>query len=158
MISEFELRSALDDYLQAAATAEGLEVRWPGLAPVEAAGVTSTPLVPVNGQTGWVGRTTWLEPSILTRSNRTLSLGSSGYEEDAGTYQIAIVCQKSYGGYELDKVVDKLRPYYRGRSGTVLQPSGWKLNLYRADPRPVFEANGSLRLPFLVPFSVYAPG
>lgn len=157
MISEYELQSGLDDYLAAAATALGLIVRWPGQAREGVNGAASPPSTPVTGEVGWVGKTTWIEPSVLSRTNRAISM-MRGYEEDGGTYQIAIVSQVLRGPYPLHEVVDLLRPYYRQGSSQILSPSGRPLHFLRADPRPVFEAAGNLRLPMLVPFSVYAPG
>lgn len=148
MISEHALQSALDDYLNTVATAEGLVVHWPGQGQYGSGTVSSSPQP---SQT----ETVWLEPSVFTRNNRALSLGR-GYEEDAGTYQIAIVSLLLQGPYPLHVVSDKLRPYYRRGMGTTVE--GRSLMFDRADPRPPFDSGGNFRLPFLVPFSVFAPG
>lgn len=151
MISEFELQSALDDYLNAAATALSLTVYWPGQARPNVRGATQTLQHTPDGPVSW------LEPSVLTRSNRAISM-MRGYEEDAGTYQIAIVSSALKGPYPLHQIVDLLRPYYRSGSGITMSPSGRSIIFNRADPRPPFDGGGNIRLPLLVPFSVFAPG
>lgn len=151
MISEYELQSALDDYLNTVATALSLTVRWPGQARQNVRGATDTLQYTPDGPVSW------LEPSILTRTNRAISM-MRGYEEDGGTYQIAIVCSSLKGPYPLHLIVDQLRPYYRMGSGTTMSPSGKKIIFNRADPRPPFDGGGNIRLPLLVPFSVFALG
>lgn len=139
MISERELLTALDSYLQ---TVPGAGTTWPVFWP-------GVPFTAPNG--------IWLAVQLLTRQSRPLSLGVGGIEEDSGTYQILVTGPAGKGPYALADVADIIKPFYRRGFGTTLT-SGWKLRFDKTDVRPPYGDGPWLRLPLLVPFTVYAPG
>lgn len=139
MISERELMSALDGIVQAI---PGVGTTWPVFWP----GIKFDPPNEI-----------WLAVQVLSRTSRPLSINRGGIEEDAGVYQILVTGQSGRGPYPLYDVADTLKLSLRRGTG-VTTTSGRSLILDKTDVRPVYADASWLRLPLLVPFSVYAPG